>query len=123
MTFQGRESYVEEMNDRINGGAMRCKKRNKKVLEEDEAEVKNTCKGVMVELSEYKREFGSPGQNGHRVVNTTDPVSKKACKAVFVPKRKQGYWDCEMSETKRIKKETTKDNDADALRPGQLPRA
>ena len=66
------------------------------------------------------QDFGSPSKNGHKVVNTTNPLTRQRCEAVFIPTLAAGQWKAELSINNKIESEEMIDNDRDALRAGQV---
>lgn len=113
-------NYVQEIEDRINTGATRVKKRTKSVDKTTGQKCKVSIPGVFVDLNVYKQDFGDPAEREHKVCDIIDPETGKMKKAAFIPKRKAGYFEGELATTQKLQKKEVLDCDLNALRSGQV---
>ena len=68
------------------------------------------------------QEFGSPSKNGlgHKETLTVHPVSRQQVSAVFIPEKKAGRWNGEVSLGVTVASDNIVDDDTEALRQNQL---
>lgn len=108
------------MDEKIKLGNPRMKKRSKKVDKTQSNKYKVAIPGMFVDLDVYKADFGDPADRNHEVHDILDPATNQKVKAVFMPKRKAGYYEGEISLSNKVQKSETLDDDARALRNGQV---
>lgn len=108
------------MEEKLATGNSRIKRRNKTVNKSKSTAMKVSIPGVWVALDTYRTDFGDPEENGHVTKQVEHPVTQELIDAVFVPKRKNGYFEGEISSTKKIKLDERIDDDTSALRQNQV---
>ena len=114
---------MQDVLDKLAVGSDRIKKRANKqtVSKEQTRKVQVSVPGTFVEVDIYKTDFGAdPSDKGHEVHKIQDPITGKDVKAAFIPSMKRGYFGGSVSGSKKLKLEEGIDNDATALRDGQV---
>ena len=123
LSSQGQDNYIEDVQEKLNTGSDRLRKRpNKQTVAKTESKkVEVSVPGTFVHLDTYKADIGDdPAAKGHSVHTIEDPTSSKKIEAVFIPKLKRGYFEGCVKAGKKIRMENELDTNSTALRDGQV---
>ena len=117
----GLNNFWTEVDEKIELGNPRLKKRKKQVEKHQTHKSKVSVPGVYVEIATYRKDFGcEPKEKGHEVYDVEDPATGETISAAFIPKMRPGYFDGEVNVSQKVQKRETMDDDATAIRPGQV---
>lgn len=115
------QTYWVDVEMKINMRTTRIKRRSRVVNESSTKGHVVKVPGMWIAEDQYAKDTGHAcTQDGLNVFDVEDPLTGNSIKACFIPKHRPGYFEGEFVASKKVKFTRKVDDDAEALREGQV---